>query len=777
MKNRAKTFVQTILLSAVLFGFSSCLDPISLLSGDGSLKVEGNFTVTDITSAVLLISNVSKTVDVKHVYITYDASEWDSRPENYGQQKPWWSFTERPRALERRAQYLPPSDITYSVSLSYRTREGLEGQGEITVPLPLPREVVAIYVYRNQQGEVIIGRELLNPDPADTAEPRDDPLLGEGSSPAIIPPENRTQMATYVVVNRSSSQIIDGVSFKASDGRSYSMGPINVRDRQSIALGQGTWETTVNYTINRLGVTTGAKNAVVVPSNDPQAIREHYMNFYKTTREHYELSQEWPPYPDDSLAEDLLPPDRWGQGRGALRITNNTEAIVTGISIHNLRRPELDPLYLDYEDHFSPSRPITYGKTGYVEVIGIPQEKNSLGFPIEPHHQYLAQIDLESAAGSGSVERLVYLYDHVYEIILNPWDLNIESTVGAVITLVNGTSGDSAVAIMGLIVRNSTDRHYATSYDSNSWGESQGTPPGYSSSVLVLSSIGMPILPGARFEAELLVRRLGGPNEGETLKIRKEIYPAALHPGLHPDTGLPNLRPDQNLRSITLNSSDIEDPTGNINLGETITLRIFHTGLSARALQRLVFVEEPVSTYPSVMVNRTGKTGVPFATAFHESRKWGTGTNYFNNNIVIGDDPNGPRQRLTALVDAGTAHVISLAKDVVNSYVDVTVPMPKKGYGYVLYFGKKELGYMIGYSRSGLVNPVLSQNVGKFWFNPWEIHLNAANPDLRKQVYMDGATVLGTSASQGGVLRYPIWYNADTDKVHYLNESDSYYGL
>jgi hypothetical protein len=182
------------------------------------------------------------------------------------------------------------------------------------VPLPLPREIVEVVIFRDKDGNVVIEIVSLTPeeaasgldpsiliqlllllaDPGDTGTPLPDPLLGEGSTPSVIPPENRTRMATFVVVNKSKSQDIDRVVFNM-DNRGYAIeSGVNMNDRRSIALGQGEWSTMVEYYLNGAR-TAGPRNYIIVPSNDPQAIREHYLYFYKTTAGNYDITQDWPP--------------------------------------------------------------------------------------------------------------------------------------------------------------------------------------------------------------------------------------------------------------------------------------------------------------------------------------------------------------------------------------------------------------------------------------------------------------------------------------------------
>ncbi|MCL2093051.1 MAG: hypothetical protein FWH12_02550 [Treponema sp.] len=393
MKRYLRKLALSLMVLGVLVSFSACLDPISLGElGNVNLRLEGNFVMTDATSGVLVINNLSRTVDVTEVYITYNAVDWAvafSQDRVNSPTASWWRFTDRPRALTRKAQYLPPTDITYEISVKYRLRTGLEGElPMVSAVIPLPGSVYNLYIYRDRDGNVIISPEKPDgpEDPNDTGDPGDDPLEGEGSSPPVITPGNQHRLSTFVVNNMTRSMHIDSVRFRnMNDGRTYEMGPVSIRDELAIALGFGNWQTTVRYRDNNL-VQIGPRTVTVVPSNDPQAIN-HYLWFYKTNRGSYDITTWWPPGDEDH--QDFLPPEDEDdpQGRGALYIVNNTNYPVTSVLIENYRSgADYAPLFLDSEravgNPFVPARPINGRQTGYVNVVG------TSAFPIEAHVNY-----------------------------------------------------------------------------------------------------------------------------------------------------------------------------------------------------------------------------------------------------------------------------------------------------------------------------------------------------------------------------------------------------
>ncbi|MDR0448433.1 MAG: formylglycine-generating enzyme family protein [Treponema sp.] len=420
MKNHIK-FLAGLTLAFCLAQFlTSCLNALEF---DGNtiranVNLTGDIATTDITSAVLILSNRSKTVDVKSVTITQP--DWEPPAANPRAQPPFVSFDNKPKRLEKKAQYLVPSDRNYRIVINYAFdayKSTPAGTGTVTlsVPLPLPRQVVELFIFRNSSGVVIIDRDTLDADPNDLGNPAEDPLVGEGSSPAVIPPVNRTKIATFVVISKTNSQIIDSVNFKTGDS-SYTMGRIAAKDKQSIALGQGTWETTLKYTLNGLQGMVGPLNSVIVPSNDPQAIREHYLYFYKNTHGNYSISQEWPPFPNDVDEEDVLPPDLFGQGRGLIKVDNKSYGLVTDVIIYNLQEKSRNPLLINYRN-FAPPVPVQYGKIGYVDVVGTSE------FPIDPHGNYLIEIYVEINGQKGIVRRQAYIKDQVITITVNPGDI------------------------------------------------------------------------------------------------------------------------------------------------------------------------------------------------------------------------------------------------------------------------------------------------------------------------------------------------------------------
>jgi hypothetical protein len=538
MKKHLKFFLgTTLLMGGLVMLVTACFNPLTFdPENPNAIKLPDQISTTDITSAVLLLTNRSKTVDVTNVIITQP--EWQPPAGDSNAQPPSVSFANKPKRLEKKAQYLAPSDKSYQVVIDYaydainNTPAGT-GRQTLSIPLPLPKQIVEYIIYRSDKGDVIIDKEAKDPDPGDTGNPAVDPFPGEGSSPAVIPPEYRNIMATFVVVSMTNSQMIDSVNFKMGES-GYTMGRIAAHDKQSIALGQGTWETRLTYTRNGEVKTLGPVNSIVVPSNDPQSIKEHYLYFYLNKKGDYAISQTWPPFPNDASEEDILPMDN-GHGRGLIKIVNNSYAMAEMVTIHNLRNISDFPMNIDY-GRFTPSVPVQYNQTGYVDVIGTED------FPIEAHGDYLIQVSLGTYNNYAIIERKAYIKDQIVTIVITENDLDFSKAQGAKITLENKTSNWS-VEIINMAVRNKTNTWQSSYYTTSTWEPSGSITKDRSADQQVMSSTAMPIAEGVEFEALVTIYGYG---VSET--ITKSFSPAVLYS---------ELSPDKNTRTITITDSDV----------------------------------------------------------------------------------------------------------------------------------------------------------------------------------------------------------------------------
>jgi hypothetical protein len=379
-----------------------------------------------------------------------------------------------------------------------------------------------------------------------------------GSVPPVVSPHNRSEMGTFIVVNFSQSRNIDSVTFKQETGvetysNTYSIispdsttPAVRTKDRNAIALKNGTYDVTATHGGTDI---TGAKRVVLVPSNDPQTLKEHYIYFYKAKNGSYVLSVEMPGN-NDIDPSDVLPPDN-GHGVGRVRIINRTtNGLVESISIVSKAHPELGSAVKFYND-FIPSQPIGYG-FGEVEFTG------TSAFPIDGY--FIANVNLLTIDDIVTVTRLIYLKNSIAQIIIEPNGAVPSKVPGSKITVTNATTTASVIDKIEIFNIAQPAEHADVTLDI-----ANGSGP-YSFNVV--STPGMPILKDNppdlyRYQAKLTVTvtkqltgtyNIGGspvdnPVVTNTGIIIKDFSPDNV---LYGKDG-----PGSHERSITLGESDI----------------------------------------------------------------------------------------------------------------------------------------------------------------------------------------------------------------------------
>jgi hypothetical protein len=381
MKKHVISVLGVAVSAGVLLVLAGCLNPVGFnpeLKLELNANVSGELDTTDVTSAVLQIVNHTLTVDVERIEITQP--EWTASEDNPTAQAPSVTFSQKPMRGTKKAQYLRPSDKNYHVIVAWRDyladptkniisnpNDGVAGSKVFSIPLPLPKQVVDLHIYRDKEGVIIIDKEVgergddyVDPDP-----PTESPADGEGSSPAIIPSYNRDKMGAFIVMNMTKTQPIDSVRFAMLDkvysimtvtSGGNSVPAVRAKDQQSIALGQGSWVTQITYTSGGASRAVGPKNSIVIPINDPQALRTNYLYFYRTKTGTYDVSHVWPPIPNDASNEDNTAiEDLLDDTHGILEVINKSDAhtVVQGIDINNvIRMQHPDYLYADQSVKF-----------------------------------------------------------------------------------------------------------------------------------------------------------------------------------------------------------------------------------------------------------------------------------------------------------------------------------------------------------------------------------------------------------------------------------------
>jgi len=706
----------------ILLAFTSCLDPVSLIS-DLKFNVGGNVSVTDITSAVFLLSNRSRTVDVMEVIINFDRAEWEAAS---GQKPPRdsISFFGMPKRTELKAQYVQPSDISYRITIRYfdsNPKENRLSEGEIQFlsSMSIPRRVYEYFLFKDPEGIVRvvsasdIDRSLSSADPEDTIkehELKPETSPGEGSSPAVIPPEYRNRMGTVIVNNLTKSQSIDEVSF-TQGGKTYVLGSVNVSDRRSIALGQGDWHVRIKYTRNNVQYEIGPKNVIIVPSNDPQAFNEHYIYFYLNEKGEYTFVAGNPP--PDLNTNDILPPDA-GYGCGVVMITNNTSAMVISAAVRNLDDSRVRNYF--FENDFIPQSPIQFRQTGYINITGHPD------FPVLANNMYLVSVNLEDMNGISTIQRLAYLHNSVVHIVINQEDIqNPDRLIGVTMYL---TNLHPESIITALVLEDEHGRKLV--YSMNSWGN-KAVAFGETVTFQVLTTSNVPIHENSFFNAHLTVQYAGKDN---SLKGKTAV---AANIPINPNGSLYG-NPASTNRFITLSPNDLTwnqiSPPGQ---SSGITLRIYGIN-TVDPINSIIFIRDTpesagfneltpdfcnpdgrVLPHTSLPIWATGHTHISFASYFNTSGSLGQ----INRNQFF----DFFRVRNALMENRITEITIprGLAQDK-TPYVDITMDVPKDGEGWYVFF-LTSLGWVIGHTNPAINAPNRQQNT-LFWVNPNRLMAN-----------------------------------------------------
>jgi len=340
----------------------ACLNPIGFdLETLTNLTITGDMYFTDVTAAVIFFNNQSTVITVNSIDI--------SQP--YAAVGFFRGIEGRPPPQQRAAIYVAPSDKSYQAKVSF-THNGVTDLITINnILMTHNRQIREYNMFVDENDKVVIGEvedifidELgrrvlrvrnINTNQIEVIVPKQDVFVWieynvsneiddlklieivEGSSPAVIPPGLRNRMATIIAVNRT--QGINPTAQFTLNTVTHSIGAIRPMDSKSIALSQGTWD--ARFLFNSGGDFTRFINVHVVPSNDPQSIREHYIYFYRTNLDTFDVTTSWPP-------SDLHPNDRIP----GVTIINLTEFMVINVRFVNRDDPNNELIIND--DEFRP---------------------------------------------------------------------------------------------------------------------------------------------------------------------------------------------------------------------------------------------------------------------------------------------------------------------------------------------------------------------------------------------------------------------------------------
>jgi hypothetical protein len=249
-------------------------------------------------------------------------------------------YTDKPLHGSSLASYHTPTDAPFSVEIHWRDSEsdntGVIGPFEVQFPRAADYKY---YLYRTETGEIVAVTDdkikELPPDPDDTV-PSDVP-----SFPIDVPALKDAH--TLVVLNVSPDQDIDEVQLVKE---SYTYAIVNeprAKDQQMILLGAGSYKAKASYKKGETSYETEEKTAVVTEEAASMALRTNFLYFYKTAKGDYQLTQNWPPIPNDA-ADGNRPEDALLETQGILEIHNNAipnnpHALIARINVNGTEYP------------------------------------------------------------------------------------------------------------------------------------------------------------------------------------------------------------------------------------------------------------------------------------------------------------------------------------------------------------------------------------------------------------------------------------------------------
>jgi hypothetical protein len=305
-------------LAAIALFLGSCLNPINFNEEDLptiNVNVSGGVDVTVKDVAVMWLINRTKTVDVVELKIERSKlpSETD---EQYAYPK---VYTGKPKAgtngeSSSLASYHTPTDLYYTISVITQNSGGGQKTEHPSFEVQFPRpQDYRYYLYWSVTGDLVLGDEGKMVDfPPDPDKNNPDPASSSLGA------------QTFVILNVSPDQDLDEVEFYKDPNTHVITGEPRAKDQKMIPLGSGSYVTRAAYTRGGSSHTTTEKNIVVTKEDGSMAVRTNFAYFYKTKNGDYQISQNWPPIPNDASDENR-PEDALNEGQGILEITNGAD--------------------------------------------------------------------------------------------------------------------------------------------------------------------------------------------------------------------------------------------------------------------------------------------------------------------------------------------------------------------------------------------------------------------------------------------------------------------
>jgi hypothetical protein len=343
----------------------ACLNPVEF-SPDSipriPVDVSGQIDVNIKDVAVFWIVNRTKNVDVTSLNIER-AKGKNEAEEDYAYPM---TYTNRPMAGQSLATYHSPTDLFYTISVEYAHGGNTASLAPFEVQFPKAVDYV-YHLYWDKNGELRFVEESRVGE------------LGPNNTDDWSVPSSDS-VSTMVVLNVTKDQNIDLVEFTQDASIYVITNEPRAKDQQKAYLAAGSYETKAFYTRGGVQRQTTVKNAIVTKEQGSMAVRTNFLYFYKTTAGDYQLSQNWPPIPNDASGENS-PEDALDDSQGFLKITsnavpNNPHALVARININGTEYPDSS----NTSNYMGPGESRTYIlAVGPVDVLFKPVDQTYYG--------------------------------------------------------------------------------------------------------------------------------------------------------------------------------------------------------------------------------------------------------------------------------------------------------------------------------------------------------------------------------------------------------------
>jgi hypothetical protein len=520
----------------------SCLNPIGF-NPEGKINVDitGKITVDPNDTAWLIVQNNTASLDVYRVDVLVVEETPVQKNEALISR-----VTDKPMASsEKQIALVPNKDSEYTVRLWYQERtpkltvpqpnsdvypdwdwgtpKPLSGQPYpdalkvIEIACPVRGEYV-VHLYRKTDGTVGVagpGESMSDHDLGDTVIGRMPDFVDEkdiinhnvnneftfnnefefkyeGLINTLLDIEKRANYGLLVIKNLTKDIDLSKVEFGWFENQSaartanitdaekfYAMLPGPYREDQlSILLSPANWETVFNYGTNQ----TIRKTSVAA------AGYESYMYFYKTKSGGVNVSNQWPPVPNDAHDGNTDPNVICGENEGVLRITNKSSKFIQEVSWGGIAI-SLDPAHA--------SNPVPPG--GNIGDLVLPAGTKNLAFRVTGNAEFGREFSFTIHAQK--VNNVIYTDD---------FETEIPPDGGSIIRITNNSTNSQTWVQAVQIEDYSDQQHYRLVNTAEFEPAGIIGPNGGFAKIKLTGTTELPIVNGHQYKIEVLVNTPDG---------------------------------------------------------------------------------------------------------------------------------------------------------------------------------------------------------------------------------------------------------------------------